>query len=339
MVRNGFTRKKVGSLTLGEKLKKIRSEYRISLNEVCKNTKIQVKYLEYLENGEYEKLPPDVYARGFVRSYAHFLGADENVLIKLYERERNIQKNLKKERFQEGSIRKFSFPSFVVTPRVFMGGAVFLLVFGGFLYLYREFRSFAAAPYLVIVEPADGQVIEGSEAFVRGRTDRDVKLSINNQPTFVKEDGSFLERVSLQPGSNTLTVTALNKFDKEEKRTVTVQASYEASVAELPVAHAAEPTAAPGVRLEMTVEGKPTRISIESDGVVIYSGVLAPDAKQTFEAKSMMRVSSEDGGRTVVRVNDGEPKVLGGQGEAVKDAVFSAEDQEARSPGDSAANR
>src|SRR3989344_1660862 len=77
MIRNGFVRKKVDSLKLGERLKKIRSESRISLNDVSKNTKIQVKYLEYLENGEYNMLPPDVYARGLIRSYASYLGINK----------------------------------------------------------------------------------------------------------------------------------------------------------------------------------------------------------------------------------------------------------------------
>jgi len=53
-----------------------------------------VKYLEYLENGQYEKLPAEVYVRGFLRSYARYLNIDEQALVKLYERERNIQANL-----------------------------------------------------------------------------------------------------------------------------------------------------------------------------------------------------------------------------------------------------
>ena len=93
---NGFIKKSIGTLTLGEKLKKLRSERRISLSEVSKHTRIQVKYLEYLEEGQYEKLPVDVYVRGFLKNYADFLAIDANVLIRLYEKEREIKKNLEK---------------------------------------------------------------------------------------------------------------------------------------------------------------------------------------------------------------------------------------------------
>jgi hypothetical protein len=327
MVRNGFTRKKVGSLTLGEKLKKIRSDYRIGLNEVSRHTKIQLKYLEYLESGEYEKLPPDVYVRGFVRSYAHFLGADEQVLVRLYERERNIRKNLKKEQFEEGRMRQFSIPNFVVTPKVLAGSMAFLLVFAGFWYLYREFRSFAAAPYLVVLEPADGQVVENGETYVRGRTDKDVRLSINGQPTLVRDDGSFLERVSLQPGPNTLTIAALNKFDKEERRAVTIQARYEAlpSVPTTTDASVGQPSDQ-GLALEVSVLGQPTRISVQTDGTVVYNGVMVPGDRQSFEAEETIRIGSEDGGRTMVRLNGGEEKRLGQDGDPVKETTFSIED-------------
>ena len=71
---NGFTKKNIETLTLGEKLKKLRSERRISLGDVSRNTKIQIKYLEFIEEGAYDKLPADVYAKGFLKSYAEFLG-------------------------------------------------------------------------------------------------------------------------------------------------------------------------------------------------------------------------------------------------------------------------
>lgn len=228
MMRTGFTRKKVESLTLGEKLRKIRQEYHITLGEVAKHTGIPVRHLERLESGRYEEMPSDVYVRGFLRNYARFLGADEDVLIRLYERERNIHANLQPEESSRSwSKEGFRLPRFVVTPRVFAIGASAVLVFGGFLYLYREYEAFVSAPYLVIIEPADGAIIEGSTTYVRGRTDREAKLTINRQPTIVNGGGEFSELVRLQPGVNTLTITSVNKFDKEKTEAIVVQANYE----------------------------------------------------------------------------------------------------------------
>src|SRR3990167_4630011 len=162
-MKDGFTRKKVESLTLGEKLKKLRGDFRMSLAEISKVTKIQVKYLELLESGMYDKLPADVYVRGFLRSYARYLNIDEQALVKLYERERNIQENMSREPRAESSSHAFAPLSFVITSRTLVLGAIFLLVFGAFFYLYREFQSFAAEPQLIVLEPQSGVVVEDQE--------------------------------------------------------------------------------------------------------------------------------------------------------------------------------
>lgn len=226
-MKDEFTRKKVESLTLGEKLKKLRSDFRMSLAEISKVTKIQVKYLEYLENGQYEKLPAEVYVRGFLRSYARYLNVDEQALVKLYERERNIQTNLgrviAKKTF---NFKNLNIPSFVITPRSLVMVMIFLLVGGAFFYLYREFQSFAGEPRLVILSPTAGAVVETSEITVTGKTDKDARVSINNQPVFVGSDGEFSDKLILQPGMNTVTVVTINSFNKEKSETLLIEARY-----------------------------------------------------------------------------------------------------------------
>ncbi len=251
MSPTGFTRTKVGSRTLGEKLQDIRNEFRIPLAEVARQTGIQQKYLEYLERGEYERLPFDVYVRGFVRSYARFLGADESVLLRLYDKERRIRANLKKEEFAPKERQPFRLPSFVLTPRALAVSGAVLLTMGAFFYLYREYRQFTAAPQLVILEPENGVIVPGPSVIVRGRTDPDATLLINRQPVLVEENGDFAEEVRLSPGLNTLSITTINKFDKERSETVTVQmAEPEPVLAEpAPVepAPAVQPEVAPPV--------------------------------------------------------------------------------------------
>ncbi|HHY36495.1 MAG TPA: helix-turn-helix domain-containing protein [Firmicutes bacterium] len=61
---------------IGQFLKRMREEKGISLRTVAEETKIRVRYLKALEEGDYANLPGDVYARGFLRSYARFLGVE-----------------------------------------------------------------------------------------------------------------------------------------------------------------------------------------------------------------------------------------------------------------------
>lgn len=308
-------------MTLGEKLKKIRSEYRISLSEVAKHTKIRIKYLEYLENGEYEKLPAEVYVRGFVRSYASFLGAEESLLVKLYEREYHIQKNLKKGQFKEQKEIFFEFPRVVVTPRIIFSVCAILLAVSGFTYLYREFRSFAAEPRLVVAEPLDGQTITGDTVSVNGVTDKDARLSVNGQSVLVLDDGTFSESVRVQPGLNTFVIVAANKFKKEKSVKISVQTEFKSETAQNSDSNTAASIDPSLVRtgFEVSVRDRPLLVKVEIDGSVAYNGLLEPGIVQKFLAEKSFRIGSEDGSITFVRKEGDEQQSISTQAEAVTD--------------------
>lgn len=68
---------------LGDLLREARTSRGLTLAEVERDTRISRSYLEALEGGRYEVLPAPVYARGFVRSYARYLGLDEQEAVSL----------------------------------------------------------------------------------------------------------------------------------------------------------------------------------------------------------------------------------------------------------------
>jgi cytoskeleton protein RodZ len=61
---------------VGNTLREARNRRKIGLSEVEEATKIRLRYLRALENEEWDVLPGGVYTRGFVRTYASFLGLD-----------------------------------------------------------------------------------------------------------------------------------------------------------------------------------------------------------------------------------------------------------------------
>lgn len=69
-------------IALGETLKKRRKELNISLKEVENATSIRMGYLEAIEEGEMSKLISPVYAQGFVRQYASYLGMDGDSIVR-----------------------------------------------------------------------------------------------------------------------------------------------------------------------------------------------------------------------------------------------------------------
>lgn len=71
-------------IELGETLKKRRKELNISLKEVENATSIRMGYLEAIEEGEMNRLISPVYAQGFIRQYAGFLGLDTENIIRQF---------------------------------------------------------------------------------------------------------------------------------------------------------------------------------------------------------------------------------------------------------------
>ncbi|MCB1114777.1 MAG: helix-turn-helix domain-containing protein [Chlamydiia bacterium] len=67
---------------ISETLKSRRKELNISLKEVETATSIRMNYLQAIEDGEMTKLISPVYAQGFVKQYAAFLGFDGEQLIR-----------------------------------------------------------------------------------------------------------------------------------------------------------------------------------------------------------------------------------------------------------------
>lgn len=69
---------------VGETLRQRRQEMNLSLKEAENATSIRLSYLQFIEEGELNKLISPVYAQGFVKQYAAFLGLDGEQIIKDY---------------------------------------------------------------------------------------------------------------------------------------------------------------------------------------------------------------------------------------------------------------
>ena len=69
----------------GERLKRERELREVSPNEVVVATRISLRFLEALENEDWDKLPGGIFNRGFVRAIARYLGLDEEHLLAEYD--------------------------------------------------------------------------------------------------------------------------------------------------------------------------------------------------------------------------------------------------------------
>ena len=65
-------------------LETIRRNRGISLEEISKSTKISVRALEAIENGDFQKLPGGIYNTSYIRQYARAIDYDETVILEMY---------------------------------------------------------------------------------------------------------------------------------------------------------------------------------------------------------------------------------------------------------------
>lgn len=70
--------------TFGEFLRNQREKKGIRLEEIASITKIHLHNLQFLEDGDWERLPPEPFIRGFIIAYAKYVGLDTADTLERY---------------------------------------------------------------------------------------------------------------------------------------------------------------------------------------------------------------------------------------------------------------
>jgi cytoskeletal protein RodZ len=70
--------------SFGSWLRQQREIRNITLREISDNTKIGLRYLEALEEDRFEVLPAPIFAKGFLREYAKYVGLDPDEVVNFY---------------------------------------------------------------------------------------------------------------------------------------------------------------------------------------------------------------------------------------------------------------
>ena len=222
MVAAGFKLRKIRTVhTLGEKLRRARKRKGVDLIEAELSTKVRAKYLEALENEDFDLLPNDIYTKGFLTTYADYLDLDSKKIISLWEQETHTKNKEEKPNFRSSGAAKEKV--FVVTPRiiaVFIGAAFCLTAV---VYIILQVVSFASVPKLAINSPSGDIAVDSDQILVSGKTDVGVSLAVNKQSIPVDSSGNFQQNIALDNGLNTIIVTATNKADKVDSKVFVVE--------------------------------------------------------------------------------------------------------------------
>ena len=88
--------------SIGEFFRQVRETKGLTIDEVASKTRIRTDFVKALEEGNFAKLPDQVFARGFVRSYARSLGLDEDDAIHRFDQSAGAyyDKHVERERLR-----------------------------------------------------------------------------------------------------------------------------------------------------------------------------------------------------------------------------------------------
>lgn len=205
--------------TAGKELKAARLSKNLQLEDVSRSTKIKPIFLEYIENGEYQKLPSDSYAHGFVRNYALFLGLDEKEIMALFRRESNFEKTQRVLPKGIDTEREFQNSKRRIRSTYVLVIAVFIIFIGFILFQYRN--AFLN-PSLTIISPIDKSLINSSQVTIFGKTDPDTTVYVDQNEVSVSTDGNFSKTINVFPGVTSILIESINKFQRETQKKIEI---------------------------------------------------------------------------------------------------------------------
>lgn len=202
---------KTGPASLGEKLRYIREEAGLSVEDLAETTRIQAKYLRCLENEELDKLPSPVYIKGFIQRWAQVCGVEaDDLLLQFYRENKFLSRNQ-----QDQKIPSVFSPSFIVTSKhlVLTFGVIIAAVITGYFY-YNQILVFNT-PRIEIVSPREFSSVSHEDSIlIRGEARGTIRLHIGDTEVPLDDGGVFEHLYYLRSGLNTIMITAEGNNDE-----------------------------------------------------------------------------------------------------------------------------
>lgn len=224
-IKMRFKQKELLNKTLGERLRGLREEAGLTLEQLSVQLGITRPYLQFLEEGRYERLPGEIYIISFLKKYAQALHINEDKVLKLYGKERQIYQQLKKEGSGLYLPPKSKVNFSPLNPKFFRYLIIAGLVLGILIYLSWELTHVMSSPSLKITYPPEKFTTRQENIIIAGKTEPEVKVLVNGKEVYVDMEGGFGEEIILKEGVNVINISSYKKQGKET--TITREILYQ----------------------------------------------------------------------------------------------------------------
>ncbi len=259
---------------IGPLLEQKRTEKGLSLKDVEHATKIRTRYLEGLEREDFSMLPDHVYTRGFLKTYANFLGLDGEMLARELK-ERRSPRRERQFNYEEPPTNRFERP--FISP-------------GG---IGAERRRVSGATILTLALALLVLATVVGVLYYIGIRSQPVENQAED-PALVQEGEAAEEESAEEPAATPETTRPAARSASEPTATT-----------------ASEKTA----QVTVSVRDLPAGLTVTADGAVVLDQFAQPGFSQTFEAQSVISVSTSNAGAVEVDFGGQDIERLGNYGQ------------------------
>lgn len=198
---------------ISEILKRTRIQSGITIEQVELATKIKKTYIEFLEKGEFEKLPSISATKGFIKIYAKYLGLNAEEALVIFRRENKNEEHhmmIKKRKSTKfNSIKNKRISLYIL----FISIVVILAI----VYAVHEYISFKTPPTITIYSPIRVNTVSyKSSILFSGKITLGDSLYIDGDKiNSINLNGDFSQQVGLQEGVNNIEIKIIDPLGGE----------------------------------------------------------------------------------------------------------------------------
>lgn len=204
--------------TAGQLLRDKRLEKELDIESIASKIKVKPEYLEALEKSDFNALPTSTVTKGFLRNYAIALRLNPDTVLAMFRRD--FEEQSSGEIVPRGLVEPIAKKPFLISASAVLI-TLTLLAFLGFLGF--QLKNWWSLPGVTLLQPENGEVY-GEKITVKGKTEKDATVKINDQQVIVGNGGEFSLDLILPAGTHSVKVEAVSRQGKVKlvERTFTV---------------------------------------------------------------------------------------------------------------------
>jgi cytoskeletal protein RodZ len=294
----------------GENLRREREMRGVSLEEISFATKISLRFLDAIEREDFSKLPGGIFSRSFIRSYARYLGLDEERAVAEFQLAAQPQADFDVHRMAPGKFgsgRQAARTPLIATLVAFvlLGGAYVL-----FRYSQRTSEAPAPRPPAPVVAPPPPAPVAAAAPTTSG----DAPLSPGVNPA--AGDVTPGAAPSSTPNPQARPAAGVNPPAQPSPQTGNPSEAKPSGDSDLTLQVAATERA---------------WVAVDADGKTVLQRVMNPNEVETVKARKSFDVTTGNAQSVILTLNGDTLKPLGRRGE-VKSVHLTRDDLKNSTP-------